>query len=116
MASYHQSMVADLSLAGLGLGFQTGHLAIFGLSAVTADAFWFLDGLMKGYQCRYYVRMRDIEYSAHLINSVQLGASMGPRETLGSPDGHDEGVQGLPLWGQWNALALVSKAPLVAVV
>ena len=62
-----------LSLAGLGLGFQQRHFAMFGLAAITGAAFWFMDGLMKGYQYRYYVRMRDIEYSAYLINAVALG-------------------------------------------
>lgn len=62
-----------LSLAGLGLGFQQGHFALFALAAATGFAFWMLDALMKGYQYRYYVRMREIEYSSYLINSVILG-------------------------------------------
>lgn len=66
-----------LSLAALGLGFQQGHFALFALAAVTGTAFWYMDGLMKGYQYRYYVRMREIEYSAYLINSVQLGGMYG---------------------------------------
>ena len=45
-----------LSLAALGLGFQQQHYALFGLGAATAAAFWFLDGLMKGHQVRYYGR------------------------------------------------------------
>ena len=65
-----------LSLAALGLGFQQRHYALFALAAVTGAAFWYLDGLMKGYQYRYYVRMREIEYTAYLINHVTLGASM----------------------------------------
>ena len=28
---------------------------------------------MKGYQYRYYVRMREIEYTGYLINRVALG-------------------------------------------
>lgn len=32
-----------LSLAGLGLGFQQQHFALFALAAVTGAAFWFLD-------------------------------------------------------------------------
>ena len=59
-----------LSLAGLGLGFQQRHFALFALAALTGAAFWYLDGLMKGYQYRYYVRMREIEYTAYLINRV----------------------------------------------
>jgi hypothetical protein len=61
-----------LSLAALGLGFQQRHYAFFGIAAVTGAAFWYLDGLMKGYQYRYYVRMREIEYTAWLINHVRL--------------------------------------------
>jgi hypothetical protein len=66
-----------LSLAALGLGFQQRHLSLFALAAVTGAAFWYMDGLMKGYQYRYYIRMREIEYSAYLINSVQLGGAYG---------------------------------------
>ena len=69
-----------LSLAALGLGFQQGHYALFALAALTGAAFWFLDGLMKGYQFRYYVRMREIEYTAYLINSVALGGEYGSRK------------------------------------
>lgn len=62
-----------LSLAALGLGFQQQHYALFGLGAATAAAFWFLDGLMKGHQLRYYGRMRDIEVAAYALNAVELG-------------------------------------------
>jgi hypothetical protein len=62
-----------LSLAALGLGFQQEHYTLFLLAAVTGAAFWVLDALMKGYQYRYYVRMREIEYTAYLINAVPLG-------------------------------------------
>ena len=62
-----------LSLAALGLGFQQRHYALFFLAAVTGAAFWLLDGLMKGFQYRYYVRMREIEYTSYLINRVRLG-------------------------------------------
>jgi hypothetical protein len=62
-----------LSLAGLGFGFEHRHFALFALAAGSAAAFWYLDGLMKGYQYRYYVRMREIEYTAYLINRVTLG-------------------------------------------
>lgn len=62
-----------LSLAALGLGFQQSHYALFGLGAVTAGAFWFLDGLIKGHQVRYYSRLRDIEVAAHVLNAVELG-------------------------------------------
>lgn len=65
-----------LSLAALALGFQQQHYALFGLGAATAAAFWFLDGLMKGHQLRYYSRMRDIEVAAYELNALEL-ASLG---------------------------------------
>ncbi|GAA4357950.1 hypothetical protein [Angustibacter luteus] len=61
-----------LSLAALGLGFQQQHYALFGLAAVTALGFWFLDVLLKGYQMRYYARMRDIEVATYRLNAVEL--------------------------------------------
>ena len=71
-----------LSLAALGLGFQQGHYALFGLAALTAAGFWFIDVLYKGYQLRYYSRMRDIEVAAHHLNRVplpELGEMSAPR-------------------------------------
>lgn len=97
-----------LSLAALGLGFQQRHYALFALAAVTGVTFWYLDGLMKGYQYRYYVRMREIEYTAYLINNVGLGGEYGdkgisapridmtwdfrgyPLDKDNQPPGHDE--------------------------
>lgn len=73
-----------LSLAALGLGFQQRHFALFALAAATGAAFWFLDGLMKGYQYRYYVRMREIEYTAYLINRVALGGEYADKK-ISSP-------------------------------
>lgn len=61
-----------LSLAGLGLGFQQGHYALFALAAGTALAFWFIDGLMKRQQMRYYSRMRDIEVAAFHLNHLAI--------------------------------------------
>ena len=61
-----------LSLAALGLGFQQQHYALFGLGALTALGFWFLDLLVKTFQVRYYPRMRDIEYIASKLNSAIL--------------------------------------------
>jgi hypothetical protein len=61
-----------LSLAALGLGFQQQHYALFGLGALTALGFWFLDLLVKTFQVRYYARMRDIEFTASRLNSLQL--------------------------------------------
>jgi hypothetical protein len=49
----------SLSLAALGLGFQQRHFALFALAAVTGAAFWYIDGLMRGYQYRYHVRMHE---------------------------------------------------------
>jgi hypothetical protein len=69
-----------LSLAALGLGFQQRHFALFALGATTAAGFWYLDALMKGYQYRYYVRMREIEYTAYLINRVPLGGEYCDKE------------------------------------
>jgi hypothetical protein len=69
-----------LSLAALGLGFQQRHYALFFLAAASGAAFWLLDGLMKGYQYRYYVRMREIEYTGYLINRVALGGLYGEKE------------------------------------
>jgi hypothetical protein len=69
-----------LSLAALGLGFQQRHYALFALAAATGAAFWVLDGLMKGYEYRYYVRMREIEYTAYLINRVALGGLYREKE------------------------------------
>src|SRR5215467_6385774 len=66
-----------LSLAALGLGFQQRHYSLFLLAAVTGAAFWLLDGLMKGFQYRYYVRMREIEYTAYLVHAVHLGGEYG---------------------------------------
>jgi len=66
-----------LSLAALGLAFQQRHYALFLLAAVTGAAFWLLDGLMKGFQNRYYIRMREIEYTAYLVNAVKLGGEYG---------------------------------------
>jgi len=68
-----KSWSVTLSLAGIGLGFQQQHYALFGLGAATAAAFWFLDGLMKGHQVRYYSRLRDIEVAAYELNHVRLG-------------------------------------------
>ena len=34
---------------------------------------------MKGYQYRYYIRMREIEYTAYLINRVVVGGEYGQR-------------------------------------
>ena len=61
-----------LSLAGLGLGFQQGHYALFALAALSAAGFWLIDAIMKRHQMRYYARMRDIEVAASQLNGVEL--------------------------------------------
>ncbi|AGZ40573.1 hypothetical protein [Actinoplanes friuliensis] len=61
-----------LSLAGLGLGFQQGHYALFALAAGTALAFWYIEALMKRHQMRYYPRMREIEVAAYHLNHQDL--------------------------------------------
>jgi hypothetical protein len=61
-----------LSLAAIGFGFEKGHYALFALAALTSLAFWYLDALYKGFQIRYYSRMRDIEVAAYYLNRVRL--------------------------------------------
>ena len=61
-----------LSLAGLGLGFQQGHYALFALASLSAAGFWMIDALMKRHQMRYYARMRDVEVAASQLNGVEL--------------------------------------------
>lgn len=71
-----------LSLAALGLGFQQQHYALFGLASATALGFWYIDVLLKGYQMRYYPRMRDIELATYHLNQVplpELGTVSAPR-------------------------------------
>jgi hypothetical protein len=71
-----------LSLAALGLGFQQGHYALFGLGALTAAGFWFIEALYKRFQMGYYSRMRDIEVAAYHLNAVEvpeLGELSSPR-------------------------------------
>lgn len=69
-----------LSLAALGLGFQQRHYVLFLLGAVTGAAFWWLDARMTRFQYRYFTRLREIEYTAYLINRVPLDYTDGPRE------------------------------------
>jgi hypothetical protein len=61
-----------VSLAALGLAFQQGHYALFGLAAGTGLVFWIIDILTKRHQMRYYPRMRDIEVAASKLNNVKL--------------------------------------------
>ena len=95
-----------LSLAALGLGFQQRHYALFFLAAVTGAAFWLLDGLMKGYQYRYYIRMREIEYTAYLINRVALGGLYGEKEISAPRIDMTWGFKGYPVDEEGNPLPL----------
>jgi hypothetical protein len=74
-----------LSLAALGIGFNQRHYVLFAIAAVTGAAFWYLDGLMKGFQYRYYVRMREIEYTAYLINSVTFKDELYGENEISAP-------------------------------
>jgi hypothetical protein len=69
-----------LSLAGLGLGFQQGHYALFALAAGTALAFWFIDATMKRHQMRFYPRLRDIEVATFHLNHLVVGG-----QTISAP-------------------------------
>ncbi len=94
-----KSWSVTLSLAALGLGFQQQHYALFGLAAATALAFWYLDALLKGYQMRYYSRMRDIEVGAYALNRVDLdllGAVSAPRIDM------SWGFSGIAKYGDWR--------------
>ena len=80
--------------------FLPSPLALFALAAVTGAAFWYLDGLMKGYQYRYYVyyvRMREIEYTAYLINRVPLGGEYGGKEISAPRIDMTWGFRGYPV-------------------
>jgi hypothetical protein len=67
-----------LSLAGLGLGFQQEHYALFGLAAATALGFWYIDASMKRHQMQYYSRMRDIEVLAHQLAKDEAADASSP--------------------------------------
>lgn len=43
--------------AGLGLGFQQGHYALFALASLSAAGFWLIDAVMKGHQMRPTARL-----------------------------------------------------------
>jgi hypothetical protein len=51
-----------LSLASLVWGFQYSKPGMFLVAALSGFAFWFIEGVVKRHQMRYYVRMREIEY------------------------------------------------------
>ena len=53
-----------LSLAAMAGAFQFHHKGMLLVAILSSVGFWILDGLMKRYQSRYYVRMREIEVLA----------------------------------------------------
>ncbi len=69
-----------LSLASLGLAFQQEHYGLFLVAAVSALAFWIVEGTTKFHQMRYYSRMRDIEYAA-----FELYGRESPTGVVSSP-------------------------------
>lgn len=69
-----KSWSVTLSLAGIGLGFQQQHYALFALAAATGAAFWLIEAMTKRHQVRYYPRMRQIEaWSAAAGNDLRIG-------------------------------------------
>jgi hypothetical protein len=56
-----------LGLASLGIGFQQDHYGLFLVAAVSAIAFWVVEGSTKLHQMRYYPRMGDIEVAAYQL-------------------------------------------------
>ena len=48
-------------LATLALGFQKRSAGVFWVAALSGFCFWILEAELKGYQMRYYPRMRHIE-------------------------------------------------------
>jgi hypothetical protein len=66
-----------LSLASLGFGFQQDHYGLFLVAAVSAIAFWVVEGLTKIHQMRFYPRMGDIEVAAFELFGIDT-ESTGP--------------------------------------
>ncbi|KQY25462.1 hypothetical protein ASD16_08665 [Cellulomonas sp. Root485] len=69
-----KSWSVTLSLAGIGLGFQQQHYALFALAAATGAAFWLIEAMTKRHQVRYYPRMRQIEAWSATSSDLRLGA------------------------------------------
>lgn len=74
-----KSWSVTLSLAGIGLGFQQQHWALFALAAATGTCFWMIEAMTKRHQVRYYPRMRQIEAwsaasSVAMIAGLQVSA------------------------------------------
>jgi len=65
-----------LSLASLGIGFQQGHYGLFLVAAISAVAFWLVEGATKIHQMCYYPRMGDIEVAS--FNLFRADTRDGP--------------------------------------
>lgn len=62
-----------ISLAGIGLGFQQEHYALFAVASLSALSFWLVGGILKRQQMGYYARMREIEVVAFHLNHLAIG-------------------------------------------
>ncbi len=51
-----------LSLVAIGLGFKEKTWGYFLLAALSGVSFWVVEASLKGFEMRYYPRMREIEY------------------------------------------------------
>jgi hypothetical protein len=80
-----------LSLAALGLGFQQQHYALFGLGALTALGFWFLDLLVKTFSGA--VLPEDARHRVHRFEA-QFGHTPGNRTGLVPADRYVLVLQG----------------------
>lgn len=95
-----------LSLAALGLGFQTAHYSLFGICALTAAGFWLVNVLVKGHQYRFWGRIREIEVISYELNRVSIPSlgycASSPRinwswANFGSPDEDNRSHDGQPV-------------------
>ncbi|WP_282004162.1 hypothetical protein [Propioniciclava sinopodophylli] len=76
-----KSWGVTFSLATLVLGFSGGHYGLFLVAAAAALSFWLIEWSVKRHQVRYYPRMGDIEYEAHVLFGVERkdgGVSSSP--------------------------------------
>jgi hypothetical protein len=55
----------SLSLVSLGFGFQYSAYGFFLIAAVSSLAFWLIEGAIKQFQMRHYVRIREIEVNRY---------------------------------------------------
>jgi hypothetical protein len=79
VSSYDSSLLTikgwsvTLSLVLIAQGFEKKNRRLFVVAALSSMCFWLLDAQFKGYQMRYYPRMREIE-----VNCLANGPD-GPR-------------------------------------